>query len=292
MSCDVAVVVVTDDREAALAHARHRIAELEDRWSRFRPDSEITGLNHAAGAPRRCSADTVRLVEELVRAWHATGGAFDPTLLGTIVELGYAASRTDATQRTSLAPDITLRGRPDQVLVDPAHGVVQLPHATALDPGGLGKGLAADLVVGELLALGADGALVEIGGDVRLAGDAPDGDHWLVAVAPTPADEPVHVALRSGGVATSSSRLRTWTSTTGERHHLLDPVALAPTDTDVVACTVVAGTAAWAEAFSKVAFVAGVDQALETYAARGLAARITTDDGRHHHSPSWKDLAR
>lgn len=292
MGCEASVLVVGDGTGALADHAISRLDELERRWSRFRPASEISGLNRADGEARRCSTDTVRLVTASVQAWHATGGAFDPTLLGALVELGYATSRTDATSHTSLPPSAGWRGRPDEVCVDPATDVVRLPIGTTIDPGGLGKGLAADIVTAELLALGAAGALVEVGGDIAVAGAPPVGDHWLVDVAPTPADVPVRIALTSGGVATSSSRLRTWETAGGARHHLLDPERLRPTGGDVIACTVVAGSGAWSEAFTKVAFVRGADEAMHTYDQRGLAARITTDDGHLLHSRAWEAFAR
>jgi thiamine biosynthesis lipoprotein len=291
MGCIAHAVVVADDPTALLDHAGHRLDELERRWSRFLDDSEISGLNRAGGMPRRCSQDTVALVGALTSAWHATDGAFDPTLLPTLVELGYAASRVDATRRTSLAAGAHPIGRADQVLVDPASGVVRLPTGTTLDPGGLGKGLAADLVVRELVHAGAVGALVEIGGDLRVAGRSPTGAAWPIEVrAPTGGPSDV-VHLTAGGVATSSSRRRTWDSDAGPRHHLLSPRTGRPTDDDVIGCTVIAGTAAGAEAFTKVAFVDGCEPALATYERVGLAARVTTGDGRAHHSRSWAAFA-
>lgn len=292
MSCTAHAVVVADRPGPLLDHVGRRLAELERRWSRFRPDSEISGLNGAGGEPRRVSDDTFRLVEALVQAWHLTEGAFDPTLLGTLVELGYAASRTDATMRTSLAPGTRPVGRPDHVLVDRAAGTVRLPPGTVLDPGGLGKGLAADLIVLELVELGASGALVEIGGDLRVAGRAPEHDEWPIRIRAVPDDPPAQVSLRAGGVATSSSRRRTWRTGAESRHHLLDPRSLRPTEDDVVACTVIAGSAATAEAFTKVAFVEGGTAALAVYDHHGLAARITTDDGTVLHSAAWTEFAR
>jgi thiamine biosynthesis lipoprotein len=293
MSCGASVVVVAspaahDLSEALASRALARLHELEQRWSRFLPTSEISGLNDAAGEPRRASTDTVRLVETLVQAWHATQGSFDPTLLGALVELGYAASRDDANVRTSLAPLIAPTGRPEAVLVDPATGVIRLPVGTALDPGGLGKGLAADIVVEELLTAGAAGALVVVGGDLRVAGTPPDGT-WPIEIEGHPARR---VQLLDGGVATSTSRLRTWWQGGVERHHLLDPRTGSPTRGDVVSCTVIAGTAAWAEAFTKIAFTDGVGPALDRYHELGLAASITTDDGARHDTTPWKEFCR
>jgi thiamine biosynthesis lipoprotein len=308
MSCEVTIVVVVDPRtdpptdprtdprtdpptDAAADPGRladravERIGELEQRWSRFLPTSEISALNDAAGIALRVSPDTVRLVTALVSAWRQTGGAFDPTLLGSLVELGYAASRDDVERRTSLAPDIALRGRPDAVLVDTVHHVVQLPAGTALDPGGLGKGLAADIVVGELLDAGAAGALVEIGGDLRVAG-RPPAEGWTIDVD-TGLDQRVLVQLLDGGVATSTSRLRTWQVAGERRHHLIDPATLRPSTADAVSCTVVAGSGATAEAFTKVAFTSGPEAAIEQFERHGLAASVTTAAGERLTTTTW-----
>ena len=200
MSCPVDVVVVGRSAMTA-AGALTRIASFEAAWSRFRPDSEIARLNAASGTPVGVSAPTCRLVAALVEAWYLTDGAFDPTLLVPLVELGYAASRDDATLRTSLPTHGAQRGRPDRVLVDPTRSTVQLPTGTVLDPGGLGKGLAADLVVEELLASGASGALVSIGGDLRVAGEPPDGDAWTPVWERRP-NQVIAAALRHSALTT------------------------------------------------------------------------------------------
>lgn len=292
MSCRASVLVVgAADTDPVLLdqladHAVARLGELEQRWSRFLPTSELSALNAADGCPLHVSADTTQLVTSLVQGWHLTDGAFDPTLLGALVELGYAASRDDVSLRTSLAPSVAVRGRPDAVLVDPVHHVVQLPVGTALDPGGMGKGLAADIVVSELLAAGAAGALVEIGGDLRVAG-RPPASGWTIAVD-TALDDTVLVSLLDGGVATSTSRLRTWHAGGEHRHHLIDPTTLASSANDVVSCTVIAGSGATAEAFTKVAFAERAHVAIERFDRHGLAASITTADGHRLTSTAWQ----
>jgi thiamine biosynthesis lipoprotein len=296
MSCSASIVVLapTDDVAAELARTgTRRVHELEQRWTRFSASSELSRLNAATGGVVRVSRDTVRLLEAMVRAWHATDGAFDPTLLCPLVGLGYAASRDDETRRTSLASHWERRGRVAEILVDPESCDVCLPSGTVIDAGGIGKGLAADLVVRELIDAGASGALVEIGGDLAVGGDAPGASGWRIAVTDPHGGAPaVDVELARGAVATSSTRLRTWSAAGEPRHHLLDARTLRPTDTDVVACTVLAGSATWAEAFTKVAFVDGVAPALERYDRLGLAARVSTADGHHHCSRTWGTFCR
>ena len=304
MSCTGSVAVIADDGtpppriEDWLDRAALRIDELERRWSRFLDDSEITGLNRADGAPRRCSHDTLALVEAMVAGWHATDGSFDPSLLGPLVELGYANSRVDGSAAPALLPGTGYGRRVDLIRRDRAGSIVRLPPGLTLDPGGIGKGLAADLVTGELTVDGgAVGAIVEIGGDVRVRGVGPDDDAWTVAVV-DPDGRAEYVRLRDGGIATSTTRLRTWRSGGEERHHLLDPSTGRPTGhtdrgdatDDVVACTVIAGTAAWAEVFTKPAFVEGAVRSLARYESHGLAARLTLADGSTVVTSRWKEF--
>jgi len=304
MGCDVSIVVRAHDRRTATALARAgavRIQELERRWTRFSADSELMQLNRAGGAPVRVSAPTLTLVQALVRAWRTTDGAFDPTLLSPLVGLGYAASRDDARRCTAVPVDIAPRGDVAAIDIDHDRSTVRLPRGTALDAGGLGKGVAADLVTAELMTAGARAALAEIGGDLAARGEPATGT-WPIRIADPFAGDPVPTPSRSapdsvvelgaGGVATSSVRRRTWTTDGEHRHHVLDPATGRPTTGDVVAATVVAGSATWAEAFATYAMVTGIDAALLRCDALGLAARVTTADGRHHRSTRWADHER
>jgi thiamine biosynthesis lipoprotein len=276
------------DADRLLSQAVSTIDDLERRWTRFDEHSELSAINAHAGRPVRVSSATVRLVTAMVQGWHATGGDFDPTLLATLVSLGYVASRCDHTHRTSVAAGTLLCGRPDQILVDPAHRIVRLPASTAIDAGGIGKGLAADLVVEALLAGGAPGALVEIGGDLRVGGTPPDAG-WLIEID-TAIPTPARVTLQSGGIATSTTRLRTWRDGDSDRHHLIDPKTLAPSAVDAVSCTVIAGTAAWAETFTKVAFSHDPAVAIAKLEAQALAASITTTTGDRLVTSTWREF--
>ena len=92
MGTDAHVIVVGSDarhaRRAALV-ARDRLHELEARWSRFLPDSEVSRLNAASGVPVVVSSDTLGLVERAVEGWRRTHGSFDPTVLDALVAQGY-----------------------------------------------------------------------------------------------------------------------------------------------------------------------------------------------------------
>ena len=149
------------DREHELAdRAVARINQLEARWSRFLPDSEVSRLNGAVGAPVVVSDDTATLIARMVDAWHLTEGLVDCTLLGDLVRAGYDRPFSQLPADRPAPAGVLRRiygGDPGDI---ERHGnTVTLPLGLGIDPGGIGKGLAADLVTAELLAAGAAGAV-------------------------------------------------------------------------------------------------------------------------------------
>ena len=135
---------------------------------------------------------------------------------------------------------------------------ITLPPGVEIDPGGIGKGLAADIVSEELIAAGADGALVNVGGDARVRGEPLNGHSWDIAIDdPARVDnaETLRIGLHDGGIATSSQVLRRWTTAAGDMHHLIDPRTGRPSASRYATVTAVAGDAWWAEVVAKTVLV-------------------------------------
>ncbi len=260
------------------ARARARIDRLEELWSRFQPASELSRLNREAGGPQTVSPETFELIRRGIEAWRMTAGLFDPTVLGDVLRAGYTTS-FDVLQAEPFptgASDLT-RGA-GSIELDPRTRTVRLPAGVAFDPGGIGKGLAGDLVVAELLAAGAAGACVDLGGDVRAAGTPPEGS-WAIAIDHPFRSEPVAVAqLADGGIATSSRLRRCWSTDHGAAHHLIDPRRDTPSATTHVAATAIAARGWQAEAFAKAAFLAG-PPGLGALQRVGVAAALVDEDG-------------
>ncbi len=280
MASEAHVIVVggsdgsVGDRLAA--DARAHLEHLEQRWSRFLPDSDITRVNSSSGRPVEVDADTLTLFFTMLDAWRLTQGRFDPTVLPALMALGYRASIEDA-RRITIVPSNELRlGGMGEIDIDPDRRTITMPSGVVVDAGGIGKGLAADLTVARLLDAGAHGALVSIGGDLAMAGTPPDTDGWLITIEQAdPADGYLcTLAVSGGGVATSSTRSRRWTTGGRSRHHVIDPTAGTQSTTDLAAVTVIARSGWLAEAHATAALLsgsAGVLDQLDEHDLTGIA---------------------
>lgn len=258
MGTDCHLLVVGPGGAAAVDRGVERIRDLEQRWSRFLPDSEISQLNGAGERAIALSPETMILIERAILAWRLTDGRFNPLMQRQLTELGYDRTFEElAAQPTAgCEPEDPKHERPamgcDEIIVDHRAGTVQLPEGVGFDGGGIGKGLASDLVATELVSVGAWGALVNLGGDLRVIGTPPSGSAWTVTIA-----EPAlgsgtlaTVQLTDGGLATSTTRRRRWKRRANEsqNHHLLDPATGLPAAEGPQLTSVIAGEAWWAEA--------------------------------------------
>ncbi len=256
--------VVAPDADAA-QHAAALVGELEQRWSRFLPDSEVSQLNRSSGRVCVVSDLTFELVSRAEQARLATSGAFNPLMLDQLERLGYDRTWDDVDRdlddvTTAHAASI----EPIELFADAR--AVRLPEGTRFDPGGIGKGLAGDLIALRLRSEGAQSAQIELGGDVRVDGPAWGGGEWQVHVDDVDhgAARAATIGLTAGGVATSSIVRRRWRRNAVELHHVLDPGTGTSADTDLDAVTAVAPSLWWAEVVAKVALASGSTGARRT----------------------------
>jgi len=292
MGSDAHVIVVGGPSGVA-ERGRRRIEALEGRWSRFLPDSEISELTRRAGEWVTLSTDSVLLVERALDAWRLTVGRFDPTVLGAVIRAGYDRSFDRlGPSAGSGASSLTVGAAGIEVEGDR----VRLPRGVGFDPGGIGKGLAADLVVADALAAGAAGACVNLGGDLRVAGAPPDDPStdrpptgsaaWTVAVEhPASTDPLALLGLHDGAVATSTTLRRRWTAEGEERHHLIDPWTGAPSTSDLTLAAVVTAEAWVAEVLAKSVLLRGSAQAFDLVAGLGADALTVDRDGLIRSTP-------
>lgn len=272
MGTDCELIVYGAGAEEFAAMGVQRVELLEQCWSRFRSSSELTHLNSLAGTgPVDVSEDLLTLVDIMLEAWKSTGGLFDPTVINSMNALGYDRDFASVIARDAIAAvtaQVTRAPGMGDVVINEEAMTISLPAGVGVDPGAIGKGLAADIIVEELMNAGADGVLVNLGGDIVFAG-APGSDApWVIAILderlPVDAADRVvrHLEFEAGtdhgAVATSTTLKRVWAD---GRHHVIDPRTGDVARTDLVQATIAASTGWWAEVAATTALLLGSEKA-------------------------------
>ena len=275
-------LVVTNP--SALAEARHLLtedlAEVDTACSRFRADSEIRALT---GGQQRISPLLAEAIAVALRAARLTDGDVDPTVGAAMSAVGYDR---DFEKMEPNGPPLSLTVRKipgwQQVRLDGQS--LTMPAGVQLDLGATAKAWAADRSAARITARLGCGVLVSLGGDIAVAGPAPDGG-WRIrvqdvtgAAGDPPGGPYALIAIRDGGLATSSTAARRWQRGGDVLHHILDPRTGLPAEPVWRTVSVAAGSCADANAASTAAVIRG-RRALGWLARLGLPARLVDATG-------------
>jgi thiamine biosynthesis lipoprotein len=248
--------------------ARVVARDLHRRLTRFESDSELSRLNAHPRSRVPASPIMQRFARAVRYAGELTDGLVDGTMLDAIEQAGYrdhwdpGGAGAFAAGGASATP---VRSAGAWRLVHGGGGFVERPVGVRLDSGGLGKGLAADVMSGSLRDLPA--WLVSCGGDLVLGGT--EGRTRAIDVTDPldPDGGGIHrLCLRAGAVATSGTTARRWAG----GHHLIDPRTGAAARTDILQATAIGATGLEAEARAKAALLAGSARAAQYLPAGGV----------------------
>jgi FAD:protein FMN transferase len=284
-SCTVRLVVEDARVLQAAATDLHTLLDRVDKAaSRFRADSELSRANAVAGRPVPISLLLVELLDAALRMAEHTGGAVDPTVGRVLNLLGYDRDFGAVAADGPAAAPMPARRNWRHVRLDRVAGLLTVPTGTALDLGATAKAHTADLAAATLARRYRTAVLVELGGDVAVAGNRPDG--WVVQVAEHEGGDGQLVLVRDGGLTTSTTTVRRWRRGGEPVHHIVDPRTAAPALGPWRTATVAAPDALHANAASTAAIVLGAD-AGAWLQRNGYAARLVGHDGAVHTTKGW-----
>jgi len=257
------------DAHAALAAAREEVTACEQELSRFDRASDLSRLNAADGGWTPVGRRLFEVLRLALRAREDTGGRFDPTVLPALAAAGYDRSFELLEERQPRQVEGWRAGA--VIELDEQQGRARLEPGAAVDLGGIGKGYAAGRALDAMRATSPRlvGGLVDLGGDIAVFGDSPEGGPWLIAVAdPRRSGETLAALnLHDGGIATSGRDARRF-GPGRSLHHLIDPETGEPALAGPLTVTVVALDAAAAEVNATTLAIAGLGEAEEHVAAR------------------------
>ncbi len=292
MGTTITLLLPEKQRTEGLVLIRALFEEWEETLSRFRPQSELSRLNQAAGKQAFVSELLFKVLKEALAAAHATQGIFDPTLLPQLRQIGYDRSFDELPAQV---PESGYQGKPGGAwqtiqLDDIVHGV-RMPPDIQLDFGGIGKGMAVDAALEVLRKANIQAAIVNAGGDLGTLGLAQGADTWYIAVPGK--DCTWSLPLERGAMATSGIARRAWQQGEVKRHHLLDPRTGLPVENGLWSVTVVAARCVQAEIAAKVAFILGLEEGKTFLQKNQLAGLFVQEDGKWEAAGYWpEDLMR
>lgn len=229
----------------------NRLKEIEARFSRFLPNSELTKLNSNIGEWQPASEEYIYLLKKSQKFNQLTNGNFDVTLKSTLDQLGYDKDYS-FTEKTSL---VALRAEEKKpFLINEKDSKVLLYKE--VDFGGIGKGYALDVLSRMLCEHGIEHFYINAGGDI-IAKRGPSAAAWVV-ILEHPDDSSMAIGtieIDNCSIAASSGNKRKWGK---DLHHLINAKTKRPA-TEVKAIFVVSPTGMEADVYATSIFCAGFE---------------------------------
>jgi thiamine biosynthesis lipoprotein len=267
MACDFDVILNSGpvSRWEASSAALDLVDQLENQMSVYRPHTELSRLNRfAAGKSFSVEPRLFELLMLARRLASDTSGAFDPTA-GPLVTLWRQCKQEHRIPKQSEIDDLRGVIGIDKVEFDAERRTVRFNRrGVELNLNSIGKGYALDRA-GEVL----DGAKIEHwllhGGHSSVLACGGHNGHagWPIAIC-NPLFPERHFAtilLRDCGMSTSGSGVQYFRHR-GQRYgHIIDPRTGWPVE-GMLSVTVLAPTAAEADALSTAFFVLGVEKTI------------------------------
>jgi thiamine biosynthesis lipoprotein len=250
------------------------VEQLEAQMSVFRPASEISRINlTAAQGPMEVEPRLFALLELAMQLYRQTGGAYDITAGPLWEAWGFArrAGAIPAADRLAAARKLVGGHR---VELDPAGRTIRfLQPGVWLNLGSIGKGYAVDrgaerllqAGVADFLFQGGNSSVRAHGGHAPPPAESPAGAaaFWIVGIRHPlhPEQRLAEVKLSDRALGTSGAQFQSFRHQGRRYGHILDPRSGWPAE-GVLSATVLAPTAALADALSTAFYVLGPEAAL------------------------------
>ena len=283
---NVDVVVSDADVDVIAAVVGATIDAADRAFSRFRDHSELSLVNRSPGRRIPISELFALAVQTALDAAAETDGLVDPSVGRAVRMTGYDRDFVRVAPSADASPvPIQFEAVPgwQAIEFDRHRRTLRVPAGVELDLDSTGKALIVDLAAQAAAALlpAKSGALVSIGGDIKVVGRPPRGG-WSIqlsedSAAPSRLDTPVAV-IREGAMATSSTTVRRWRRNGEVLHHLIDPRTGRPCGGPWRTATVVANNCVAANTAATCAIVLGA-AGPAWLTDRGLPARLIANDG-------------
>ena len=252
---------VSDEVQARtlIAKCWRETKRIQDKFSRYQPDSALSVINRTAGTSRQVDDEIIALLNYADALHKLSGGLFD--ISSGVLRHLWPFGSDRLRHQTSNIPD---EGDIQAALKKVGWSKVQwqapellLPQGMELDFGGIGKEYAVDRVA-QTIAAEFDGEfLVNFGGDCFCLGSKQAPWHIAIESTKKSGEACSTYSLISGGIATSGTTKR-FIELNGKRYgHILNPKLGMPIEGAPLSVTVAGDSCMAAGAISTLAMLQG-----------------------------------
>lgn len=265
--------------------SREKLSEIlkeceyyEGLLSRTIEGSDVWRINHADGEPVKVSSHTLNIIKTALKVSEQSGGAFDITIYP-------ASSLWDfKSENPSLPDEAELEAasqKIDYTKISLNGDLVTLPKGMGIDLGSIAKGYVADELAAICRENGIEHAILNLGGNVIVIGNKPDGSPWRVGIRDPDGDEQTYIAAVEAvdcTVVTSGIYERGFMLNNVRYHHLLNPRTGWPAKNNIASTTIKTDSSMLADALSTACFVLGVENSSKIIEYFGVGAVFVTRD--------------
>ncbi|MCR5591420.1 MAG: FAD:protein FMN transferase [Lachnospiraceae bacterium] len=259
----VSVEIYGKNAEELAGQCMDKCAYYESIFDKNNPASDIARINSGGGSPVSVSSETVDLIKKSFKYSELSDGLFDITI-GPVSSLWDFHKESEDIPSESDLKDACQKVGYKNVTVSDEDCTVTVPEGYMIDAGAAAKGYIADRLAEFLSSDSITGAIINMGGDMRLVGTKPDGSLFNIGINDPEADGVIcAMYLSDESVATSGTYERCFYSGGKRYHHILDPKSGYPAETDIESVTVITPGALDSDCLCTVAIMLGSDRAIK-----------------------------
>jgi thiamine biosynthesis lipoprotein len=251
---------------AAFNAAGDEIRRIETLMTTWRPDSELSRVNAAAGREKVVvGPESFEVVAAAIHTSEISEGTFDITF-ESLHGLWKFDQDLDPHPPTAaeVKAKLPLVGYHHVHLDAPAHTIFLDQVGTKVSLGGIAKGYAVDKAAAVLERAGLTSFFVQAGGDLFTRGEKPDGTEWAAGVRDPRGPEGSFFALlhvSDHAFSTAGDYERSYVVDGKRYHHIIDPRTGYPA-TASRSVTIWAPTALVADEIDDAVFILGPEKGL------------------------------
>jgi thiamine biosynthesis lipoprotein len=276
------VPVVGVDKQELRQQIEQKLININQLMSTYIPDSELSRFNQWRNLePFPMSIQTLKVLNEAKRLGDMSAGLLDVTV-GPLVNLwGFGPqSRPIKIPTDKLIKMTKLQTGLDKLIIGKTWASKTQPELY-VDLSTIAKGYAVDQLAELLAASKITNYLVEIGGEMRLAGVKASGIPWKIAIEKPETNQRTIqkiISIGTNAVATSGD-YRNYYETDGVRYsHLINPNTGYPIRHNLVSVTVVHPSSMTADGLATALNVMGKEKALALADSYNIAVLLITKE--------------